>query len=156
MHDLIFFVLQASQSSKAPGLQWIGGSPIAGAPPTWPPLPPAGFWLPSGPGFCRPPLKLYPGQPGGHRPPQMGQGYWQLLPPPLGSALGGHVPLPFGSPLFRSQMPRPMTSTPPIVRNYFAILTHLFCIPNTSICVSFRVAQHHKVAGRDMTLLTPS
>jgi hypothetical protein len=62
MHDSIFFVLQASHSSQAPMLQWTGGSPAPGAPPTW--LPP-----PLGPGFWRPPVQPYPGQPRGHPPP---------------------------------------------------------------------------------------
>jgi hypothetical protein len=50
MHDLIFFVLQASPSSHAASMQW-SGSATAGAPPTWPPLPLPGFWLPSGLGY---------------------------------------------------------------------------------------------------------
>jgi hypothetical protein len=50
MHDLMFFVLQASQSSQALSMQWVG-SPVAGAPLTWPPPPPIGFWPPSGPGY---------------------------------------------------------------------------------------------------------
>jgi hypothetical protein len=62
----------------------------------------------------------------------------------------------FGSPPFRSLLLRPTTSTPPIVRNYFAILTHTIHIPNTSIYMFFRVAQDHKAAGRDTTLSTPS
>jgi hypothetical protein len=43
------------------------------------------------------------------------------------------------------------------VRNYFAILTRPFHIPNTSIYISFRVAQdHNKAAGRDTTSSTTS
>jgi hypothetical protein len=49
-----------------------------------------------------------------------------------------------------------MTSTPPTIRNYFAIITRQFRIPNTSIYMSFRAAQDHKVMGRDTTLSTPS
>jgi hypothetical protein len=49
-----------------------------------------------------------------------------------------------------------MTSTPPTLRNYLTILTRLFRIPNTSIYVSLRAAQHHKAVGRDTTLSTPS
>jgi hypothetical protein len=60
MHDSIFFVLHASQSSQAPSMQW-AGSPAAGAPPAWLAPPPTGFWLPSGPGYWRPPLESYPG-----------------------------------------------------------------------------------------------
>jgi hypothetical protein len=87
MHDSIFFVLQASQSSQAPSMQYVG-SPVAGAPPTWPPPPLAGFWPPSGSGYFHPPLQPYLGQPRAPPPPQMGQGYWPL-PPPWGSPLGG-------------------------------------------------------------------
>jgi hypothetical protein len=36
--------------------------------------------------------------------------------------------------------------------DYFAFLTHPFCIPSTSIYMSFRAAQdHNKVVGRDTT-----
>jgi hypothetical protein len=144
-------VLQASHSSHAPRPQWTGGSPTAGAPPTWPPPPPTGFWPPSGPSFWRPPLQPYPDQPGGHPPPQTGQGYWS--PSPLwGSPLGGHAPLPFSSPALRSPLLRPTTSTPPTVRNNFTILTRPFRIPNMSIYMSFRAAQDHKAVGRDTTL----
>jgi hypothetical protein len=41
MHDLIFFVIQASQSSQAPSMH--REDLLAGAPSTWPPPPPAGF-----------------------------------------------------------------------------------------------------------------
>jgi hypothetical protein len=122
----------------------------------WPPPPPTGFWPPSVLGFWLPSMQSYPGQPGGHPPPQMGQGYWPPPPPPWGSPLGGHAPPPFGSPPLRSPLLRPMTSTPPTVRNYFIILRCPFCIPNTSIYMSFRAAQDHKVASRDMTLSKPS
>jgi hypothetical protein len=151
MHDSIFFVLQASQSSQAPGLQWTGGSPTVGGSPIWPPPPPVGFWLPLGPGFWRLPLQPYAGQPGGHPPPQMGQDYWQL-PPPWGSPPGGHAPPPFVSPLLMSPLLRPMTSMSLTVRNYFTIVTHPFRIPNMSTYMSFRAAQDHRAAGRDTTL----
>jgi hypothetical protein len=155
MHDSIFFVLQADQSSQAPRLQWTGGSPAASALPTWPPPPPTGFWSPSGPDLWHLPIQPYPGQPRGHPPTQMSQGYWPLSPP-WGSPPGEHVPQPFSSPPFRSPLLRPTTSMPPMVRNYFTILTRPFHNPNMSIYMSFRVAQDHKAVGRDMTLLTPS
>jgi hypothetical protein len=41
-HDSIFVVLQCSQSSHAPTMLW-GGSPVAGAPSTWPPPRLVGF-----------------------------------------------------------------------------------------------------------------
>jgi hypothetical protein len=148
-------VLQDSQSNQAPKLQWAGGSPAISAPPMWPPPPPARFWPPSGPGFWCLPLQPYPGQPGGHPPPQTSQGYWSP-PPPWGSPPRGHAPPPFGSPPFRSLLLRPTTSTPLTVRNYFAILTRPFHIPNTSIYMSFRVPRDHKAAGRVTTLSKPS
>jgi hypothetical protein len=83
MHDAIFFVLQSSQSSQALSMQW-GGSHAVGAPPTWSSPPPAGFLSPSDPGYWRPPLQPYPGQPRGTLPPQTGQGYWPM-PTPWGS-----------------------------------------------------------------------
>jgi hypothetical protein len=55
-----------------------------------------------------PPLQPYLGQPGGH--PQS----------------GGHALPPFGLPPFRSPLLQPTTSTPPTVRDYFAILTRPF------------------------------
>jgi hypothetical protein len=69
------------------------------------------------------------------------------------------VLLPFGSPPLRAMPLRPRTSMPPIVRHcfvclldYFTFLTCPFCIPNTSIYISFRAAQDHdKAAGRDTT-----
>jgi hypothetical protein len=96
--------------------------------------------------FWVPPVQPYPGQPGGHPPPQIGQGYWPPLP--LGSLPGGQPLPPFGSPPLRSLLLRPMTSTPPMVRNYFAILTRPFCILNTFIYMSFRAAQDHKATSR--------
>jgi hypothetical protein len=38
-------------------MQW-GGSPVGGAPPMWPPLPPTGFWPPFSPGYLRPPYSF--------------------------------------------------------------------------------------------------
>jgi hypothetical protein len=147
-------MLYASHSSQAPRPQWTEGSPAFGVPPTWLPPPPVGFWLSLGPGFWRPPMQPYSGQPRGHPPPQMGQGYWS---PPWGSPLGGHAPPPFGSPPSRSPLLRPTTSIPSTVRNYFVILTHPFRIPNMSIYMSFRAAQdHNKAVGRDMTSSTTS
>jgi hypothetical protein len=148
MHDSIFFVLQASQSNQAPSMHW-GGSPAASAPPTWPPPPLAGFWPPSGPGFWHSPLQQYPGQPRGYWPP----------PPPWGSPPRGQVPPPFGSPQLGTMLLRPTTSMPPTVRHYFiylldyfALLTRLFRISNTSIYMSFRVAQdYNKAVGQDTT-----
>jgi hypothetical protein len=61
---------------------------------------------------------------------------------------------PFGSPPLRTSPLRPTTSTPFTVYllDYFAFLRRPFHIPNTSIYISFRVAQdHNKVAGRDTT-----
>jgi hypothetical protein len=91
-----------------------GGPPAAGAPPTWLPPHPVGFWPPSGAGFSRPPPQSYPGQPFGTLPPQTGQGYWSSLTP-CGAPPGGQAPPPFGSPLWRTQL-RPTTTTPPTVK----------------------------------------
>jgi hypothetical protein len=134
-----FFVLQASHSSQAPGPQWTRGSPAPGAPPTWPPLPSVRFWPHWGPGFWCPPVQPYPGQPRDHPPPQTGQGYWP--PPPWGSPPGGHAPPPFGSPPLRSLLLQPTTSTPPTVRNYFVILTHVHFtfLTCTFTCLSGRL-----------------
>jgi hypothetical protein len=64
---------------------------------------------------------------------------------------------PFGSTPLRSPLLRPMTSTPHTIRNYFTILTRSFCIPSTSLYMSFRVAQdYNKVASRDKTSSTVS
>jgi hypothetical protein len=62
-------------------------------------------------------------------------------PPPWRSPPGGHVPLPFGSPSLRSPLLQTMTSTPPTVRNYFAILTHvhLTFLTCTFTCLSGRL-----------------
>jgi hypothetical protein len=125
MHDLIFFMLQTSQSSQAPSMQR-AGSPAAGAPTAWPSPPPTGFWPHSGPGYWRLPLQPYPSQPRGPPPPQTGQGYWPP-PPSWGSPLGGQAALwgspprgqaapPFGSPPLRTTPLRPTTFTPPTVR----------------------------------------
>jgi hypothetical protein len=130
MHDLIYYVLQASHSSQAPGPQWTGGSPTPGEPPTWSPPPSAGFWPPWGPGFWRPPVQPYPGQTIGH-PPSQPAGH-PPPPPSWGSPPGEYVPSPFGSPPLRSPLLQPMTSTPPTVRNYFAILTHIHIGPPVS------------------------
>jgi hypothetical protein len=73
MHDTIFFMLQASQSSQAPSMQW-GGSPITSAPPTWLPPSPTGFWPPSSLAYWRSPLQPYPGQPGEPPLPHTGSG----------------------------------------------------------------------------------
>jgi hypothetical protein len=61
---------------------------------------------------------------------------------------------PFGSPLLRTSPIGPMTSTPPTIclLDYFVLLRCSFRIPNTSIYMSFRVAQdHNKATGRDTT-----
>jgi hypothetical protein len=71
---IIFFVLRASQSIQPPSMPW-GGSPAAGAPPTWLSLPPAGLWPPTDLGFWHPPQQSYPGQPSSTPPSQTGQGY---------------------------------------------------------------------------------
>jgi hypothetical protein len=129
-------VLQGSQSSQAPSMTW-GGPPVAGAPPTWPPSPPSGFWPLSGQGFWRPPPQLYLGQPSGTRHPKMGYGYWASLTP-WGSPHRGQASAPFRSPPLRTPPLRPTTSTPPTVRqayikfmfvcllDFFAFLTRSF------------------------------
>jgi hypothetical protein len=80
-----------------------GGSPTAGAPPTWLPPSPAGYWPLSGPAFWRPPPHPHPSQLGGTPHPQTGLGYWSS-PMSLGSPLGGQVPPPFGSPSLRTPL----------------------------------------------------
>jgi hypothetical protein len=121
----------------------LGESPVASAPPMWPPPPPVGFWPTLGPGFWRSSPQTYPGQLGGTAPPQMGQGYW-LSPKPWGSPPGGQALLPFGSPPLRTSLLQPMTSTPPRVRQTYVkicfICLWLLFIPNTSINMSFRAA----------------
>jgi hypothetical protein len=156
MQDSIFFMLQASQNSYAPSMQW-GGSPVGGPPPTWPPPPPTRFWPQLVQGYWRLPLQPYPGQPGDPPPPQMGQGYWPL--PPWGSPPRGQALPPFGSSPLRTSPLRLTTSMPPTIclLDYFAFLRCPFCIPNTSIYMSFMAAQdHNKAADRDMTLSTAS
>jgi hypothetical protein len=138
MHDSTFFMLQASQSSQAPSIQWVG-SPTASAPPTWPPLPPTWFWPPLGPGYWHPPLQSYQGQLGGPPLPQMGQGYWPTSPP-WGSPPVGQVPPPFGSPLLRTSPLWSTTSTPPTVclLDYFTFLTRAFTCRSRQLRITTR------------------
>jgi hypothetical protein len=92
MYDSILFVLQTSQSSQTPSMQWRGYL-VTGAPPTWLPPSSAGFWPPSNSVYWRPPLQSYSGQPRGPPPPQTGQSYWPP-PPPWGSPPRGQASSP--------------------------------------------------------------
>jgi hypothetical protein len=162
MYDSTFFVLQASQSSQTPSMQW-GGFPAFGAPLTWPPPPPAGFWPPSGQATS---VRSYS---------RIQVSLEDLLSHRRVRTTGrhhrrGNLHLegrcccrrgdpPFGSPPLRTSPLRPMTFTPPTVclLDYFAFLICPFRIPNTYIYTSFRVAQdHNKAMGQDMTLLMTS
>jgi hypothetical protein len=137
-------MLEASQSNQAPSMPW-GGSPTAGAPPTWLPLPPVGFWPPTG--FR-------------HSSPTDRSGVLAVA-----DAVGSSTWRASIAALWIASMEDTASTynfhashgKTCLCQNKFHMFTWLLHIANRFIYMSFRAAQdHNKAAGRDMTSSMPS